>query len=100
MKVTFKLISMSALALTVALCGCSPVVSSAMRNAQATAMAMNGRKLIQGIIQANIDREGKAPPVWPRTYVEEGGNIEDITSRAYTSSAEYFNALFDIVFIK
>ena len=96
MKATFKLVGLSALVLTVALCGCSPVVSSAMRNAQATAMAMNGRKLIQGIIQANINRKGKAPPVWPRTYVEEGGNIEDVTSRAYTSSAEYFNALFDM----
>ena len=96
MKVTSKLIGLSALALTVALCGCLPVVSSAMRNAQANQMAMNGRKLIQGIIQANINRMGEAPSVWPRTYVEEGGNIEDITSRAYTSSAEYFNALFDM----
>ncbi|MBO7687454.1 MAG: hypothetical protein J6V72_13770 [Kiritimatiellae bacterium] len=96
MKVTFKLIGLSALALTVALCGCLPVVSSAMRNAQANQMAMNGRKLIQGIIQANINRMGEAPPVWPRTYVEEGGNIEDVASRAYTSSAEYFNVLFDM----
>ena len=99
MKVTSKLIGLSALALTVALCGCGevgiPVISSAMRNAETTTMAMNGRKLIQGIIQANIERFDKGP-VWPRTYREGDSDGKDISEKSFKSAAEYFNVLFDM----
>ena len=35
-----------------------PVISSAMLNANLSTMAMQGRKLIQGMMQANIERQG------------------------------------------
>jgi hypothetical protein len=101
MKITTKLIGLSSLALSVAFCGCGevalPAISSAMRNADATTMKINGRKLIQGIIQANIERAGKASSVWPRTVVEEGAGLpDDVASHAFKSAAEYFNVLFDM----
>ena len=72
-----------------------PAISSAMLNAQTTAMAMNGRKLHQAITLANTSREtaGKGT-VWPRTVKEEGG--DDLSGRAFNSATEYFNVLFDM----
>ena len=72
-----------------------PAISSAMLNAQTTAMAMNGRRLHQAITLANTSREmaGKGT-VWPRTVKEEGG--DDLSGRAFNSAAEYFNVLFDM----
>ena len=101
MKITTKLIGLSSLVLSVAFCGCGevglPVISSAMRNADASTMTLNGRKLIQGIMQANIERQGKLSSVWPRTVVEEGaGSSDDVASHAFKSAAEYFNVLFDM----
>ncbi len=60
-------------------------------------MAMNGRKLVIGMIQANIDREGKMPSVWPRTWQEgHASDSSDVSARAYKSATDYFNALFDM----
>ncbi len=77
-----------------------PVVSSAMLSANLSTMAMQGRKLVMGIVQANIDRQGKLGPVWPRTELAEGaavaGDKDDVANRAYGSATEYFNALFDM----
>lgn len=72
-----------------------PAISSAMLNAQTTAMAMNGRRLHQAITLANVSREaaGKGT-VWPRTVKKEGG--DDLEDRAFTSATEYFNAVFDM----
>lgn len=75
-----------------------PLVSSAMLNANLNSMATQGRKLVTGIIQANIDRQGKADPVWPRTW-RDGGSSDtsaDVADRAYKSATDYFNALFDM----
>ena len=72
-----------------------PAVSSAMLNANTSVMAINGRKLIQGIIMANIEREGKLGPVWPRTNVDED-STDDIASHDFKSATDYFNALFDM----
>lgn len=90
-------------------CGCFPavvagalfpVVSSAMLNANLSTMAMQGRKLVQGIVQANVERQGKLDPVWPRSELAQGaaaaGNTNDVAGRTYGSSTEYFNALFDM----
>ena len=77
-----------------------PAVSSAMLNANLSTMAMQGRKLVTGILQANIERQGKLEPVWPRSELAQGaaaaGNTNDVAGRAYGSSTEYFNALFDM----
>jgi len=70
-----------------------PVVSSAMLNA----MSIQGRKLIMGIVQANIDRQGKADPVWPRTKLAVAADdTGDVAGKVYGSSTEYFRALFDM----
>ena len=76
-----------------------PVVSSARLSSDLLTMAMNGRKLIMGIVQANIDRQGKLSPLWPRTWQEkDASNVssDDVSARAYRSAADYFNALFDM----
>ena len=74
-----------------------PVISSAMLSANGSSMSMQGRKLVVGIVQANIDRQGKADPVWPRTEVaEDADKMDDVAGRAYDTSTEYFNALFDM----
>ena len=74
-----------------------PAVTSAMLNAKTSAMAMQGRKLIMGIIMANIDRQGKADPVWPRERDENSSDEgeQDIAAKC-GSATEYFNALFDM----
>ena len=113
MKVTFKLIGVSALALTVALCGCGKksesrgssdaetIVNSAVseigRRANASEMAINGRKLIQGIMEANVARQSNfLPPVWPRTKNDGTVSGEDISYQTFSSAAGYFNYLFDM----
>ena len=72
-----------------------PMVSSSMLSANLSTMALQGRKLIMGMIQENIVRMGNRGPVWPRTVVN-GESSEDVASRAYTSATEYFSALFDM----
>ena len=77
----------------------SPAVSSAMLNAKMSEMAINGRKLIQGMIQANVERQGKsAGPIWPRTDVDKDrvASTDDIASHDSKSATDYFKALFDI----
>ena len=74
-----------------------PAISSAMLNAKATALAMNGRKLYVGIIQANIERESAGiGSVWPRTKAAAGADKKDIAGRASASAHEYFTALLDM----
>ena len=75
-----------------------PAVSSAMLNANLSVMSMNGRKLIQGMIQANVERQSKLfGPVWPRTVIEGGaGTSDDVAAHASASAADYFSALFDM----
>ncbi len=54
-------------------------------------VAMNGRKLIQGMIQANVERQARVVgPVWPRTRFDEPGE-----SSGAKSATAYFNDLFD-----
>ena len=90
-------------------CGCFPAVvagalfpavSSATLNANLSTMAMQGRKLVMGIMQANVERSGaNLPPVWPRTELAAGSaaaSADDIANRTYGSATEYFNALFDM----
>ena len=73
-----------------------PVVTTAMLNANLSAMAMQGRKLFMGILMANLERHDNLGPVWPRTVVEKTGKSDDVAGRAYRSATDYFNALFDM----
>ena len=77
-----------------------PVISSAMLSANLNSMSIQGRKLIMGIVQANIDRSGKADPVWPKekdsdTTSSADSQDLDIASKC-GSNKEYFEALFDM----
>ena len=76
-----------------------PAISSATLNANAMTLSFQGRKLIMGIIQANIDRQGKSDPLWPRTKLDENRADKvgtDVADRTYGSSPDYFRALFDM----
>lgn len=80
----------------------TPAVSSAMVKAQATAAAMNGRKLHSAIVTANINRESAGlPNVWPRTAGSPllSGERGDISEMAFNTSADYFKVLFDKKYI-
>ena len=66
-------------------------------SAKASAMSLLGSKFVRNIIQANIDRQGKVDPLWPKTVVDAGNdNDADISGRAFKSAPDYFNALFDM----
>lgn len=60
-----------------------PAIQDALGSAQATRLGNNGRNIVQGITQANIDREAQSKSsVWP-------------TKGKYPDSNAYFNALLD-----
>jgi hypothetical protein len=74
-----------------------PAISSAMLSANASVLALNGRKLYVGIIQANVERKAAGVgPVWPRTKAAAGADKKNTAARAYASAAEYFSVLFDM----
>ena len=77
-----------------------PAISSAMLSANTSAASMRGRNLFVGITQANTEREAQGlTSVWPHQKEEDGLNAEDsddIAGTAWSSSTEYFKALFDI----
>ena len=75
-----------------------PVISSAMLNANLSTMSMQGRKLIQGMIQANVERQGKLGLVWPKDQDEssQGASSDDIASKGASTTTQYFKDLFDI----
>jgi hypothetical protein len=67
-----------------------------MLSANASVLALNGRKLYVGIIQANVERKAAGVgPVWPRTKAAAGADKKNTAARAYASAAEYFSVLFD-----
>ena len=70
-----------------------PAISSAMLNANTAAMAMRGRKLFVGLIQANVEREAAGlDSVWPRTVSAAGADEKGICK----SATAYFNHLFEM----
>lgn len=75
-----------------------PVISSAMLNANLSTMSMQGRKLIQGMIQANVERQGKLGLVWPKDQDENSSSAssDDIASKGASTTTQYFKDLFDI----
>ena len=72
-------------------------ISAGYLNAQTTAMATRGRNLFVGITQANIEREGSGmPAIWPTSFKTRGDDRKDISGQSFSTSTEYFNALFDM----
>ena len=75
-----------------------PAISSAMLSANLNTMSMQGRKLIQGIVQANIERQGRLGAVWPKD--QDGETTQDtsgdIASKSASTTTQYFIDLFDM----
>ena len=74
-----------------------PVISSAMLSSNLSTMTMQGRKLVTGMIQANVER-GNLGPVWPKDQDESSSNVssDDIAKKPATTTTQYFHDLFDI----
>lgn len=75
-----------------------PAISSAMLSANLSTMSMQGRKLIQGMLQANIERAGRLPDVWPceSDNADSAQNKDDYPNLATGSTKEFFESLFNI----
>ena len=76
-----------------------PAISSALNNTAMNTFGMNGKRIVDGIIAANMDRQkvGK-PSVWPHNDENDGKSKDatDIAGKSYGTSTEYFKELFDI----
>ncbi len=119
MSVMARLLVASALAAMFAICGCGDKSRSGdddkseesgeslteannasmngrkLTQGEANNASMNGQKLILGIVQANIERQGRLGLVWPRTDVKDEMS-DDIASMSFSDSTSYFSALFDM----
>ena len=76
-----------------------PAISSAMNETSMKTFAMNGRKIVQGIIAANTDRASKGKEtIWPHNDENDGKttDTDDIAGKSFGTSTEYFKELFDI----
>ena len=76
-----------------------PAISSALADTSMKTFAMNGRKIVQGIIQVNTDRQAKGKTsVWPHNKTEDGlsDDNQDIAGKPFSSATDYFKELFDI----
>ena len=73
-----------------------PAISSAMLNANTSAMAMRGRNLFVGITQTNTEREGAGlAKVWPQTTTD-GLDEDDKKVIGATTTTDFFKYLFDM----
>jgi len=73
------------------------VLKEATDNANASAQAMRGRNLFVAITLANTEREAAGvASVWPKSRYTKTTVADDISSKLFETSTEYFNALFDI----
>ena len=76
-----------------------PAISSALADTSMKTFAMNGRKIVQGIIQANTDRQAKGKTsVWPHNKQDDGlsDDSDDIAGMSFSTSTDFFKELFDI----
>ena len=75
-----------------------PVISSALLSSNLSTMAMQGRKIIMGIVQANMDRPSNQGTVWPQDKEQSSSsaNQDDIANKSASSTTQYFIDLFDV----
>lgn len=75
-----------------------PAITSALLNAQTSAMSMNGKNLFTGITNANIDRVNHGrESVWPKNKGDVTGTQgDDIANQKYSDADKYFEDLFDM----
>jgi len=94
----FNAIELAAVTAVVMLLGLAlmPAVSNQVMGANMSAVGTRGRDIFVAITGANTEREPLGlPSVWP----SEGGlltnAVNDIASKVFTNSTDYFNCLFD-----
>ncbi len=76
-----------------------PKIAEAMLKSNMSTFAMNGKKIVDGIIIANTDRIAKGKPsMWPHLTAADGlsTDTEDIAGMTFGTSTEYFKELYDI----
>ena len=76
-----------------------PAISSALLNANTTAMSMNGTNLFKGFTQANVDRVTHGRDlVWPKknSSTSGSGSSTDIADKTWSDADAYFEELFDM----
>ncbi len=76
-----------------------PAISAAMLSSNLSTMSMQGRKLIQGIVQANIERQGRLGQVWAKGSSGESQTsdaTDDIASKTFDKTTDYFKELFNM----
>ena len=72
-----------------------PAISSAMLKATMTSVKSKGRNIYMAIVAANTEREPLGlGNVWPKTK-STTDDSEDINGKGYSSSTDYFWALYD-----
>jgi prepilin-type N-terminal cleavage/methylation domain-containing protein len=73
-----------------------PAISSAMLNAQTSAMSIRGRNLFVAITQCNTEREGAGlQAVWPKTETE-GLDDDDKQLIGASTTTDFFKYLFNM----
>ncbi len=76
-----------------------PAISSAMASTTMKTFGMNGKKIVDGINAADIDGRARGKStLWPQTEVTstKSTTSNDIRTKTYGTSTEYFKDLFDI----
>ena len=72
-----------------------PNIMGAIAKSQMTAMAANGKKIVDALIAESVDGND----IWPHLTEKDGlvtGESDEIFGNTYGSSTEYFKKLFDI----
>ncbi len=73
-----------------------PAINGAMLSAKTNAMAMSGRNLFNGIMQANIDRlQSNRESLWPKkNSATTSDGSDDIAEKTWNDADSYFDELF------
>lgn len=75
-----------------------PAITGAITTANMSAMSMNGKKLYDGVIAANIDRTNNGrDSLWPKKNSSTStSDSTDIASMTFSDADSYFDKLFDM----
>lgn len=74
-----------------------PKIADALSSANVTAMVNKGKQIVDAISQKSIKDSGN--PIWPKyenPATQADPNRNEVYNKAFGTSTEYFNALFDV----
>jgi len=73
-----------------------PWITNQLMTANYRAVAKRGRDIVLAINEANKSRViAGLPPVWPKTILASANTPDDISSKVFQSSSDYFYELYD-----